>query len=298
MHSTSSRAARPGRRTSLRGTSLLLGAAAVLGLASLPARAADWSDAFIGYTYGTQYKEPGDPDAVKKNIFVLSYVGGYKYGVNFFTLDMLQSDTKNPAIGNAKSGSNSRGAQEVYVVYDTTFSLTKLSGSPVKFGPVRDVGIQAGFDFNSKNDAFGAGLVKLIGGPKLEFDVPGLLTLGLFYYKEYNNNGIVGKKVDFAAAPRLATVWSFDFNAGTPAVFKGWATYTGSKGKDGFGGETKPETWLDTAVLFDVGALGGKPKWLYAGPGYQYIKNKFGNDAATLPGSKVSAAQLKLEAHF
>ena len=90
----------------------------------------------------------------------------------------------------------------------------------------------------------------MIAGPKLEFDVPGLLTLGLLYYKEWNNNAIVGKNVNFDAAPRLATVWSFDFNAGLPAQFKGWATWTGAKGKDGFGGDTAAETWLEAAMLW------------------------------------------------
>ena len=270
----------------------LLPLAALLSLSPL-VHAADWSDASIGYYYGTAFKEPGSAQNVKKSVTTLSYVGGYKYGVNFFTLDMLKSNGANAAAGEG----NTRGAQEVYVVYNNTISFSKLGGSPVKFGPVRDVGLQAGFDFNSKNDTFGAGLIKYIVGPKAEFDVPGLLTLALLYYKEDNNNSIVGKNVDFKAAPRLATVWDFGFNAGLPAVFKGWATFTGAKGKDGFGGQTAPETWLETNLLWDVSPGSVKPKTFYAGVGYQYIHNKFGNPSS-LPGTKVSAPSLKLEAHF
>lgn len=264
----------------------------LLALASFSAaHAADWSDAYIGYAYGTKYKEPGSDADVKKHVVTLQYVGGYKYGVNFFTLDMLKSDINNPA------NNSTRGAQEVYVVYNNTVSFSKLSGAAVKFGPVRDVGFQAGFDFNSKNDSFGAGLIKVIAGPKLEFEVPGLLTLGLFYYKENNNNALAGTNVNFDAAPRLATVWNFGFSAGLPAVFKGWANYTGKKGKDGFGGDTAPETWLETALLWDLGSPAGKPKTFYAGVGYQYIKNKFGNQPS-LPGTKVSSPSIQLEAHF
>lgn len=262
-------------------------AAALLG----SAQAADWSDAYIGYTHGNKYKEPGSAADVKKDVLTLQYVGGYKYGVNFFNVDMLSSDSANTA------NNSPRGAHEVYVVYNNTLSLSKVTGSSFKFGPVRDVGLQGGFDFNSKNDAFGAGLVKLIAGPKVEFDVPGLLTLGLLYYKEWNNNSIAGKNVNFDAAPRLATVWNFGFEAGLPTVFKGWATYTGAKGKDGFGGDTKPETWLETSLLWDVGAPAGKPKTFYAGLGYQYIHNKFGNPPS-LPGTKVSSPSLQFEAHF
>ena len=278
-----------------RGVLAPVAALVLTSAVSTAALAAEWSDAFIGYTYGTKFKQPGSDADVTKNVATLQYVGGYQYGVNFFNVDMLKSDHNNPAAG--PGAGSTRGGQEVYVSYSNTLSFGKLSGVPVKFGPVRDVGFQAGFDFNSQNDAFGSGLVKLIAGPKLEFDVPGLLTLGLLYYKEWNNNAIVGKNVNFDAAPRLATVWSFDFNAGLPAQFKGWATWTGAKGKDGFGGDTAAETWLEAAMLWDVGSLAGHPKAVFAGLGYQYIHNKFGN-RSTLPGTTVSAPSLQVQVHF
>ncbi len=266
-------------------------AASLLLLACASSHSAEWSDAFIGLGYGSKFKEPGSDAEVTKTIVTLQYVGGYKYGVNFFNVDMLQSDENNTA------ANSPRGAQEVYVVYSNTVSLGKASGAPMKFGPVRDVGVQAGIDFNSKNDSFGAGLVKFIAGPKVEFDVPGLWTLGLFYYKENNNNSIAGKDVDFDAAVRVSTVWSFEIAAGLPLQFKGWANWTGEKGKDGFGGDTAAETWLETSLLADLGALAGKPKTVYAGIGYQYIRNKFGNQPS-LPGTKVSAPALQVQVHF
>ena len=265
--------------------------AAAFVVASTCGHAAEWSDAFIGLAYGSKYKEPGSAEDVKKVAGTLQYVGGYKYGVNFFTLDMLKSGDTNQA------SNSTRGAQEVYVAYNNTLSFGKLMGSPAKLGPVRDLGFQAGFDFNSKNDAFGAGLVKLIFGPKLEFDVPGLLTLGLFYYKENNNNSLSGANVSFDAAPRLATVWSFDFGSSVPLQFKGWGTWTGQKGKDGFGGDTAAETWVEASLLADVGSFAGKPKTVYAGLGYQYIHNKFGNQPS-LAGTKVSSPSLQVQVHF
>jgi nucleoside-specific outer membrane channel protein Tsx len=276
--------------------SVLVAASALAAAAPMAVRAADWSDTFIGYTYGTKFRQPGSDADVTKNVATLQYVGGYKYGVNFFTVDMLKSDHNNPAAGPTSAGST-RGGQEVYVSYNNTLSWGKLSGAPFKFGPVRDLGFQAGFDFNSQNDAFGSGLIKLIAGPKLDLDVPGLLTLGLFYYKEWNNNAIVGKNVNFDAAPRIGTVWAFDVNAGLPAQLKGWANWTGAKGKDGFGGDTAAETWLEASFLWDVGSLAGHPKAVYAGLGYQYIHNKFGNQA-TLAGTKVSSPSLQVQVHF
>jgi hypothetical protein len=46
-----------------------------------------------------------------------------------------------------------------------------------------------------------------------------------------------------------------------------------------------------------VGSAAGTPKTFYAGFGYQYIKNKFGNPSS-LAGTKVSAPSLKAEYHF
>src|SRR5262245_34319774 len=107
-------------------TSSALVAASLLAVAHAPVHAADWSDAYIGYTYGTKFKEPGSDADVKKHVVTLQYVSGYKYGVNFFTLDMLKSDENNPASGGSLATSSSRGAQEVYVVYNHTLSLGKV----------------------------------------------------------------------------------------------------------------------------------------------------------------------------
>ncbi|NBQ40046.1 MAG: hypothetical protein EBU34_09775 [Alphaproteobacteria bacterium] len=126
--------------------------AAALVAASLTpvAHGAEWSDAFIGVAQGSKFREPGNPLENEKTVATAQYVGGYKYGVNFFTVDMLQSGPNDLARG------SKRPAQEVYAVYNNTVSLGKL-GMDTKFGLIRDIGFQAGFDFNSKNDAFGAG---------------------------------------------------------------------------------------------------------------------------------------------
>src|SRR4051794_26996721 len=124
--------------------------AAILATAALGAQAAEWSDAYLGFTSGAKFHEPGSEADVHKNVLTLEYVGGYKYGANFFTLDMLSSDARNPATGGSLDTPSARGAQEVYVVYNNTLSLTKATGSKVAYGPVRDVGLQAGFNYNAK----------------------------------------------------------------------------------------------------------------------------------------------------
>ena len=100
----------------------------------MQAQASDWSDTYIGYRYDTSFREPTNPEYITKNIFSLTHVSGYKYGTNFFNVDMLTSNGKDPASGGGG------GAHEVYVVYRTTLSMNSL-GVPVKMGILRDLGL-------------------------------------------------------------------------------------------------------------------------------------------------------------
>lgn len=272
------------------------------------ANASEWSDTYLGYRYGSQFREPTNTQDVKKNIFSLTHADGYKYGSNFFTVDMLQSDSKDPASG-AFQGASPGGAQEVFVVYRHTLSLGKVSGSPMKFGPVRDIGAVLGFDFSSKNDDFGARVRRPLGGLSVSLDVPGFWNVGLLYQQEHNHNGIVplignppgmSSDVRFKNTWRLETSWGIPFNAGIPAKFQGFLNYIAPKGKDGFGVDTKAELLTEISVMFDVGSLAGQKETFYAGLGYQYWKNKFGNDSSldATGGATAKVPQVLLEVHF
>src|SRR5882672_7150701 len=101
-------------RTSMLKTGTGFGAAALLAGASMlfaatSACAEEWSDTSIGWRYGSAFREPFNPSKIKKNILDFQHVGGYKYGTNFFNVDFLMSDKKDPAAGGA-------GAQEAYAV--------------------------------------------------------------------------------------------------------------------------------------------------------------------------------------
>ncbi|GAA5182620.1 hypothetical protein GCM10025771_32350 [Niveibacterium umoris] len=274
---------------------LSIGAFAVFSaLAATPAFAADWSDTSASWRYGTHFAEPAIEGAIKKNIFALTHVSGYKYGTNFFNVDFLLSDENDPAAG------GKGGAQEVYAVYANQLHLGKLTGSDLSFGPVRDIALTTGFDASAKNTDFAARVRKFTFGPTLKFGVlDGWFDLSLLYYKETNHNGIVGTDVNFDSTYRVAGAWDIPFSAGpVPLSFNGFFTYTGEKGKDGFGADTKPETLADLFLMADVGALAGKKGTFKAGIGYEYWTNKFGNDHTQVIGSNAYTPMIKAEVHF
>ena len=268
-------------------------------LAATTLSAADWSDTFLGYRTSSQFREPGIDGTVKKDILQLGHASGWTLGSNFFNVDMLLSDRKDPA-QNATSG-----AAEVYVVYRTALSLGKLTGTSLAFGPVRDISLTAGFDFNAKNNAFASKKRLWVAGPTFHAALPkGFLDLGLWACRERNYNGIVGKDVDFDATWMASLAWAIPFQAGSLGLeFKGYANHVGAKGTDGFGAETRPETLANLALMVDLGTLfGGKPGRIQAGLGYEYWNNKFGgrnhDGPAPATNKPVNAPMLMLQAHF
>jgi hypothetical protein len=273
----------------------------VLAACAATAHAADWSDTSIGWRYGTRFGEPYNPEHIKKNILNLTHVSGYKYGTNFFNVDLLLSDKKDPAGANSTSG-----AHEVYIVYRHTLDLEKVTGNSFKFGPVRGLGLTAGFDANAKTDAgYNSKKRMVVAGPTLMFDVPGFLNASLlgFWesnapYNTYTNTGT--PRYHYKAHPALSLVWGIPVGS-MPLSFEGYANFIASKGKDEFGGDTKPETNIDMQLMYDASGLVGANKNTFKlGFEYQYWKNKFGNNASGPAGSGAFAKtpMLRLEYHL
>jgi hypothetical protein len=71
----------------------------------------------------------------------------------------------------------------------------------------------------------------------------------------------------------------------------------GKKGKDYTNRDTAKETLLRTSLMLDVGqVLAGHKDTVFAGVGYEYWHNKYGNQPGE--GTQVHAPQLQLEWHF
>ncbi|NRR30339.1 outer envelope protein [Oxalobacteraceae bacterium] len=274
---------------------------AFLGLTAT-AQAADWSDTSISYRTGNDYSEPFNPTDIKKNIFALTHVSGYKYGSNFFNADFLISDKNDPASLNQTSG-----AQEAYVLYRHTLDIGKLRGADIKFGPIRGVGVTAGFDLNSKNDVgYNSRKRMLVVGPTLMWDVPGHLNTSVLLLRESNApsgafapiSNVTGRYT-YKTHAMLAADWGIPLSQ--LVSFEGFANFIASKGKDEIGNDTGAETNIDMQVMLDVGALAGGPKNTFrVGIEYQYWRNKFGNTAATTGnnGQTAKTPMIRAEYHF
>ncbi len=266
------------------------------------AHAAEWSDTSLGYRYGQKFAEPYGPNDISKSIFSFTHASAYKYGSNYLNVDLLLADDKDPSAPGSKSGS-----QETYIVYRHTLDIGKISGSAIDFGPVRGVGATLGFDWNTKADAgYNSKKRMIVAGPTLMFKVPGFFNTSLLAIFESNApyNGYTQTSVPrytYKTHPMLSSAWLIPFNVGVPLTFEGYANFIGSKGKDEFGGDTKPETHFDMQVMYDISVAVGTPKNTFKiGVEYEYWKNKFGNDDGGPAGSGATAKtpMIRAEYHF
>lgn len=259
------------------------------------ARAADWSDFYLGYRFSNQYHDPNMKQNIRKDIFTLAGGASHLYGSHIFNLDILKSDHTEPA------ANSDRGATDLYFVYRNQLEYGKVFGQPLAFGPVRDMGLSFGFDAETMNTVVAPEKRAFVIGPTLKFDVPGTLDLSLQYYKEKNHNalGTISQDRSFDPTYQINTVWSLPFAAGhLPFIFKGNATYRLSKGDDYNGRPTAAETMLQTSVMADIGsAVGAGKNTLLLGIGFEYGRNKFGNQPS-VPGTKTEAVTLQAEYHF
>lgn len=280
----------------------VLGSLLLFACLSTGAQAAIWSDTYIGYRYGTKFAEPYGTNDIKKSIVNLSHVSGYAYGTNFFNVDMLMSNEKDPASANAPT----QGASEVYIVYRNTLDLGKITGTNFKYGPISDIGATFGFDFNTKTDAgYNSKKHMLVLGPTVMLDVPGFMNVSLLALWESNQpcntySNTCVKRYHYDVHPMLTAAWGIPIGS-LPLSFEGFANFIADKGKDEFGAKTKPETNIDMQIMLDVGdVLGGPKKTFKVGLEYQYWKNKFGNDASGPAGDGAFAKtpMVRAEYHF
>ena len=262
------------------------------------ANGAYFSDDSISYRYGTAFKEPataGGGDIIK-NIVNYNHFNTDRLGSNFLDIDAAFSHDNDPK----KSATS--GATEVYLVYRRDFSLHALTGLDVSdTGVLRDIALHMGGDLNTKDNACAPQKKLLVIGPELQFALPrGHFNLAFDYSQEWNHNGIVDKAVRFDPAFEIEANWGIPFQLGeTSWKFSGFFTYVAPKGRDGFGAETKAEILARPELMLDVGDLIMQQKnVLEVGAGYEYWRNKFGNDHTTVSGSFARTPELIVRMHF
>jgi nucleoside-specific outer membrane channel protein Tsx len=218
-----------------------------LAISDSTAYAFDWTASDIQLLYGSDFKF-GD---AKRTTLTVEHGHGWKYGTNFFFVDLLDRTD----IG-----------FEAYAEVYSYLSANKLSGWQWSFGPVQDVSLLAGI--NISNQPVDNGFKAYLFG--LSFDLANSLAdylqLDVTVYKADDIRGRYG----FQITP----VWSIPFSvAAFKFKFRGFTDFrTGNTNASGnFHILAQPQ------FLLDLGDLAGwKSDQFYLGTEYSLWHNKFG----------------------
>lgn len=209
------------------------------------AGSAEWSSTNVQYLYGTNYQLGDDT----RSIVTLEHVNGWKYGDNFFFVDITNPD---------RQGTLTQ--TELYGELSPRLSLGKISGKDLAFGPVKDVLITTTLEM-------GEGFHNYLYGLAVDLNVPHVPVFQVNYYvrNEVMSNTDTGNQITL--------VWVAPFDVGGLSMtFEGFADYAW--------GVDPSEDNLVTAprLLLDVGKFFGSPGTLQAGVEHQIWRNKFGID--------------------
>lgn len=223
------------------------------------ATAADWSSTEFHFQYGELDNAftPGSEDTF---IWTLQHASGWKYGDNFFFVDLLMPDNDN---------------FDAYVEVYPNLSLGKITGKDLAVGPIRDFGVLAGINY-----AADANVRVWLPGVRAAWDLPGFAFANTDF-TAYLTDNTGGENV----APREEDSWMVDFNFATKQLevaatkwnLEGHIEYIAKRDNDF--GETKEWILAQPQLRLDVGDLVGmNANTLFAGIEYQYWMNKLGGN--------------------
>lgn len=162
---------------------IALGSGAVLFALASAACAEDFSLTDVQLLHTTR----SEADAVngtgtrdeKMSTVRFEHFGTHSLGDNYFSLDLFYGDE----VGGATAGSFGTPAKmQSFFVYMPRFSLSKLTGTALQWGPLQDVGVTARFEVASYGNYRASA-----PGLSLTWKVPGLAYLETALYRRDTN---------------------------------------------------------------------------------------------------------------
>lgn len=197
-------------------------------------------------------------------ILTLQHAQQWKYGDSFIFLDFINDE-----------GTDGFNDLDFYGEWYPTLSLSKIIGSEIKVGLLRDIGVVAGLNFGGDAD-----VLKFLPGARLSWQIPGFIFLNTdFTAIRDHNYGLVR-----GGAPATENNFMFDvswlmlFSLGEQGfAFTGHAEYiSGTTDENG----NKVNAWIlaQPQLTWDLGANLKYANHLHVGIEYQYWRNKLGTD--------------------
>ncbi len=215
-----------------------------------------------------QYGKLANPFARTRHfthILTVQQASSWSLGDSFVFIDILEDGVAD--------GFNDL---EFYGEWYPTLSFGKLAGRTVGGGPVRDVALIGGMNFDAD-----ANVLKWLPGARLSWQVPGFV----FFNTDFTAFIDANSGLDRGGAPRTTDSFMFDvswgaaFDLGSQSFwFTGHAEYIGATTNE-LNQPVKGWILAQPQLGWDIGkAMTGSPNQLFLGVEYQYWWNKLGVD--------------------
>jgi len=229
-----------------------------------PVDSADWNITEVQHQFGTLQTPnfAGDGESGTHSI-TLQHASGWKYGENFFFLDLINSDE------------SSFNDADIYSEWYPAFSLTRLSGRNPRKGPLREISVLSGLNFGASPK-----VIKLLPGIRLSLNLPNFAfaNLDLMAYLDFSEG--LGR----GGAPSEDHAFIVDFNWALPirigsAEFsiEGHVEYVAERDNE-LGNTVSWHLLGQPQFRIDLGqALGIASGRLFAGTEIQFWINKLGD---------------------
>ena len=234
-----------------------LGTAAAQTAVEAPKGYSSWN---VQALYGSRYREPFNSNDVAKGIVTLENSAGWSWGSSYLFVDILRSD------------GNDQHATGVYSEWYPSGSLSKLFGTQLSAGPLRDVSATLGLNAGTKST--GAEPLVFLPGVKFDLHFPGFkfFSLGTYAYIDQGRRSGASNGCH-ATTYQVTPSWSLPFKIGAAKLsFDGFVDFIGSHGECASQIQSQPQLKLD------IGSFWGSPGKIFAGIEWQYWDNKFGID--------------------
>ncbi|WP_057833024.1 outer membrane protein OmpK [Colwellia sp. TT2012] len=255
--------------------SVSLTALALTAALNAPMASAEiWSNTEVQIQALGELERVGTGGTADTTIITFQHAGGWEYGDNFFFIDYSRYSVNNDANFPVSDSS------ELYGEWYSNFSLGAITGSDLSFGPVKDIGLVAGFNFAPEvNSAW------VLPGMRFALDLPGFAFAQIDVTAYIHQGGgsadsPVFTVVDEDSSFMIDFAWAYPFKIGSTSwSIEGHLEYIDGRIQTNNFGTTELESWIlfQPQIRLDLGeVLGQKAQRLFVGIEYQYWKNKLG----------------------
>lgn len=254
-------------------------------LITTSAAAENWSNTEVQLQALGELERVGTGGTADTTILTFQHAGGWDYGDNFFFVDYSRYSVNDDANFPVEDSS------EFYGEWYSNFSLGAITGSDLSFGPVKDIGVVAGFNFAPEVDS-----AWILPGVRFSLDLPGFAfaqidVTGYMHQGGGSATSPVFTVVDEASSFMVDFAWAYPFKLGSTSwSIEGHLEYIDGREQTNNFGTTDLEYWIlfQPQIRLDLGeVLGTKANQLFVGIEYQYWKNKLGEK-----GTDDNTAQL------